>query len=200
VEIMRRTNSTIASMVGGNKATDDSVTFGVGTGAFGGEVFRSMAVGATMSKGWVRESVLDSPAVFEPGSEGLLVSRLGINLDTLGHGVGLRGRWGCSAEGEGASDAFALVHVGVKLTPGLCFDELLTEGERLTSPVNEFLLQGSPLTQQTFVLEHVASISVDISSDSVVPKFVQGYVNLHSAWVACVKYSQGLVVGLSRGE
>jgi hypothetical protein len=74
------------------------------------------------------------------------------------------------------------------------------EGHGLTLPFEEPILQGLPLGQEVFILLHVISVPVYISSNSIASKLVQGNVNFYRAWVTSIKYPQGRIVGLSRRD
>jgi hypothetical protein len=74
MEVMGMATPSIAGVVAGYEAADGGVTLGMGAGASGTIMVRSVTVGAAAAEGRVGEGVLDAPPVFKPGPEGFAVS------------------------------------------------------------------------------------------------------------------------------
>jgi hypothetical protein len=139
VEVVGMTTPAIGGMAAWYQAADGGVAFGVGTGAGGTIMVRSVTVGATATERGIGEGVFDAPSVFEPRSERLIVSRLYVDQEALGHRKCLRFGEGSGAVGGGGRDTFPKVHVGMEAAAGLGLFETLTEGCGLTTPSEELV-------------------------------------------------------------
>jgi hypothetical protein len=86
MNIVGGTNLAMVGMMTGDKATENHMTLQMGIWAGGTVVVGPVAIGTMLLKGWVWKDIADSPAVFEPRSEGLTVSRFYIDREALSHG------------------------------------------------------------------------------------------------------------------
>jgi hypothetical protein len=122
------TTPAVGGMAAWYQAADGGVAFGVGTGAGGTIVVRSVTVGAAAPERGIGKGVFDAPSVFEPRSERLAVSRLYVDQEALGHRKCLGFGDGSSAVGKGSGDAFPKVHIGMEAAACLGLLETLAEG------------------------------------------------------------------------
>jgi hypothetical protein len=74
-----RADFSMVGVVARDKTAGKGMALGVGTITLGQGVLMAMAIGAPMSELGVRESILDSPSFFKPGSLRFQFSGLGID-------------------------------------------------------------------------------------------------------------------------